>query len=221
MLCLGAGFGLLVVGNATDVWYEQANNCGRMPLDQVWWRIPLYLLCSVAVLGQYRFPIVRYWRALVTMLVGYEVQYQFFNVFANIHERDNLDTAISNVFGCAAAVVSACAVSYYCNQVRYYYDARILRPDSPDTKSCIGKFLYSILGCSVKIENMLGLGRKSDALRLDMEKKLSQARRELGDKNHPRQQILLEPKEENLIIETIIGTQDMNIWYVTTARKCI
>lgn len=41
-----------------------------------WWRIPLYLLCSATCLGQYRFPIVNYWRGLIVQLVAYEVQFQ-------------------------------------------------------------------------------------------------------------------------------------------------
>lgn len=39
VLCLGAAFGLLVVGNATEVWFAQANNCARFDLNEVWWRI--------------------------------------------------------------------------------------------------------------------------------------------------------------------------------------
>jgi hypothetical protein len=214
VLCLGAGFGMLVVGNATEVWYEQANNCGRINLEDEWWRIPLYLLCSVAVLGQYRMPINRYWRALVTMLVGYEVQYQCFNAFATFGGRDNLDTAISNVLGCASAVVSACMVSHFMNRIFYYKDARILRPDHPDNNTSKSKFIYALLSCGVRVEHMLGLARESDVRRLDMERKLQNDRRELRDASHPRQHINLDPAEENLIIETIVGTQDMNIWYV-------
>ena len=214
VLCLGASFGLLVVGNAQETWYDQSENCGRIDLSQQWWRVPLYLLCSVAVLGQYRFPIVRYWRALVTMLVGYEVQYQFFNIFANIHDRDNSDTAISNVFGCAAAVVSACAVQYYVGQVRYPYNARILNPESEASRTCFGNFMYNFFKCATTIENMVGLGRKSDYLRLDMEKKLNEAHKELKDPAHVRQEILLAPAETNLVLETIVGAQDMNIWSI-------
>jgi len=205
VLCLGAAFGLQVVGNAQEAWFEQADNCGRIDLDQQWWRIPLYLLCSVAVLGQYRFPIVRYWRALIVMLVGYEVQYQFFNYFVQLHERDNLDTATSNVFGSAGAVVSACAVSYYVNQLRYYFDGRILR-EQPDD-SCLGTFIYKFMACGVYLGHVTRLGRRSDRDKLDLEKKLSRARRE-------QQEIKLEPAEQNLILETIVGCQDMNIWSI-------
>ena len=212
VLCLGASFGLLVSGNAAETWYEQADNCGRIDLAGEWWRIPLYLLCSAAVLGQYRFPVVRYWRALATMLVGYEVQYQSFNLFASLYDRDNLDTAISNVFGCACAVISACAISYYVGQVRYPFNARILEPEAPRT-GC-GNMLYGFFACITTIENMVGLGRASDRDRLDMEKKLAEAQKELKDPTHSRQEILLAPNETNLLIETIVGSQDMNIWSI-------
>ena len=120
VLCLGASIGLLVVGDASRVWEEQEANCGRLDLGSEPWRIPLYLLCSVFVLGQYRFPVMRNWRALIVMLVGYEVQFQCFRAFAEQHGRDNLDTATSNIVGCAAAVVSACGLSWWINTCLLY-----------------------------------------------------------------------------------------------------
>ena len=213
VLCLGAGFGLLVAGNASEAWYEQQNNCQRINLDEEWWRIPLYILCSAAVLGQYRFPIVRYWRALIVMFVGYEVQYQFFNYFATLYDRDNLDTATSNVFGAAASVVSACFVSFWVRQLRLYYDARILLPQE-ENPSCFGNFIYNLMSCGVHVGDAIGLGRKSDKLRIAVEKKISEAKRELDDPSHARQEIVLEPHEENLIVETIVESQDLNIWSI-------
>jgi len=152
------------------------------------------------------------------MLVGYEVQYQFFHFFAGMHARDHTDTAISNVFGCAAAVVSACVVSYYIKQVHYYYDIRILEPDAdhPAKKSCIGNLIYNILAFAVRFENMIGLGRYSDRLRLDLESKLSSSAQSTNSTatNQQPEGIKLEPQEENLILETIVGSQDMNIWSI-------
>ena len=59
-----------------DMWYEQENQCGLTDLNAVWWRVPLYLLCSASVLGQYRFPVRHYWRSLLVQLAAYETQYQ-------------------------------------------------------------------------------------------------------------------------------------------------
>lgn len=200
------------MGNASDAWYEQGNNCERIDLADQWWRIPLYWLCSAAVLGQYRFPVLKWWRALIVMWIGYEVQYQSFDFFASLHDRDNIDTATSNVFGAGAAVVAACAISYYVNQLRYYSDARILQ-DEEDT-SILGKFIYHMMACGVRIGGLIGLGRQSDVQRLRMEQKLEQAKRELRDPTHERKEIRLETAEENVIIETIVGSQDMNIWSI-------
>ena len=62
--------------DSADVWRDQNDNCGTIELGNYWWRIPLYLACSVSVLGQYRFPIVNYWRGLAVQLAAYEVQFQ-------------------------------------------------------------------------------------------------------------------------------------------------
>jgi len=209
VLSLGASLGLLVVGDANKVWIEQAGNCNRIDFgDLYWWRVPLYLLCSVFVLGQYRFPIVKYWRALVTMYVGYEVQYRSFEYLATIHSRDMLDIAISNVLGCAAAVVSACILSYFLDQFQYLYDLFILNPDSPDTKKYRGTFVHALGTFLLKIEKILKIGRKADRARGKMEKKIKE------NWGKPKRDFRLEKDEQNLIIETIIGTQDMNIWCV-------
>ena len=203
----------MVVGNATDVWFEQQENCGTgsgIDLTVVWWRVPLYLLCSVAVLGQYRFPVARYWRALVTMLIGYEVQYRTQTFFNNIHDQDALDTALSNVLGCASAVVSACIVSYWLNQFQYFNDLRILNPDHPDTKNFMGKTIRRYKKFLVKLESLVGLSRSIDKDRLEMEKKLKKE----WKKDASQRDIVLKENEHNVLLDTIIGTQDMNIWCV-------
>ena len=135
------------------------------------------------------------------MLVGYEVQYRFFVMSANIYGIDNTDTATSNVVGCAAATVSACAISYYISEITYYYESYILQPDNRE--SCLGKFVFACVGSCLKVEYFLGLARSSVRRRLDTTKKLSSANQEIKDEHHPRREIELEPAEENLIIETI------------------
>ena len=77
VLCLGASFGLMMsLDNTRDMWLQQEQQCGLIDLDAMWWRVPLYLLCSASVLGQYRFPVRHYWRGLVVQLAAYEVQYE-------------------------------------------------------------------------------------------------------------------------------------------------
>lgn len=46
VLSLGAGIGLLLTASGKEEWIEQGNSCGTIDLDTMWWRIPLYLLCS-------------------------------------------------------------------------------------------------------------------------------------------------------------------------------
>ena len=89
---------MAVLDNVHDTWLAQAENCSRLDINNRYGRAvsptqgipqvsqphspsqlvahPLYLLCSATCLGQYRFPIVNYWRGLVVQLVAYEVQFQ-------------------------------------------------------------------------------------------------------------------------------------------------
>ena len=78
VLTLGSCIGLQIVlsKEVYEAWVAQDAHCGTIDLNNQWWRIPLYLLCSASALGQYRVPIVNYWRGLVVQLVGYEVQYR-------------------------------------------------------------------------------------------------------------------------------------------------
>ena len=201
---------MMVVGNTTEVWYEQQANCNAIDLPNVWWRIPLYLLCSVAVLGQYRFVITRYWIALVTMLVGYEVQYLTQDYFHTLQDKDTLDTAISNVFGCAAAVISACIMSYWLNKFQRLYDIHILNPDHPDAEKRLSKIIRQYMHLLTKFNSLLGLSRSNDKDRLEMEEKL---RRE-WKKDASQCDVRLKEKEHNILLDVIIGAQDINIWCV-------
>lgn len=214
VLNLGASIGLLVVGDASTVWYEQASNCQRIELNDQPWRIPLYLACSAAVLGQYRYPMVRYWRALVVMLVGYEVQFQMLNYFATLNSRDNLDTATSNVIGCAAAVVSACFMQDLVHQLRYHYDGRLLFRYEKSECPWYGKLIYHTMSLGVKFADAIGLGRKSDRLKEKLGRKLNQARKKVCDPAHNRKKVVLEPVEETLLIELLVDSQDLNIWSI-------
>ncbi|KAL9181334.1 hypothetical protein ACHAXT_010139 [Thalassiosira profunda] len=95
VLSLGAAIGLMMShgGGAREVWFESEEYCDKDFVKGQWWRIPLYLLCSIAVLGQYRLPIDRYIPALIIQLVAYEVQYSVDDAIAEDYTLDNLDTA--------------------------------------------------------------------------------------------------------------------------------
>ena len=213
VLTMGSCIGLQSVseGSAFDAWLESEKYCGKFDLGEKWWRIPLYLACSVSVLGQYRAPIVNYWRGLIVMLVGYEAQYQMFAYFAESHSRDFLDTAISNITGAMASVITACTVSYIVDQAGYYYSARLLQR-STKKFSRFGNMLYNCAALYIRFTNWLGIGRKTSLEFLRMERKLKRSTQELHDPNHPRTEIQLTPDEEAALREAIVDAECLNIW---------
>jgi len=211
VLSLGTTFGMrIVLDDSMSAWLDQKNNCGQIDLDDQWWRIPLYLACSASALGQYRLPIVHYWRGLIVQLAGYEVQYQAAKYFAK-SDISNLGVASSNVLGCMAAVLVAVLLSNIIDKISYYYNARLLQrnlePFSP-----FGEFMYNLSAWWVRVSNAIGLGRKTDLTFLDMEESLRTQSRELNDPNHPRQQITLKKEEEEILLEAIVGAEGLNIW---------
>lgn len=213
VLTLGATFGMkLVLNNPYDIWFESNDSCGKIELDDVWWRIPLYLACSASALGQYRFPVLHYWRGLLVQLAGYEVQYQTFKYWQKQHPADFLDTASSNVSGAVAAVVTASALAWIVDWLMSYYNARLLHRGGSQEFSKFGEVVYKFTSFCIRAGNFLRLGRESDKMFLDMQAKLKQNRQELNDPNHARSEIRLSPKEETAFVEAIVGAEDINIW---------
>lgn len=215
VLSLGASLGLLVAvqGNALDTWQESEGNCSSGFTDE-WWRIPVYLLCSVGVLGQYRIQFDRYWCALVVQFVAYEVQYKVFRSMDKSHDIDHLDTALSNIAGCATGVLCACALSSLSDIFRKFYSARLLNRDEPANTSCLSDTIYRFMRFTVKAYNCLGLNRKSEIEKLDLEMKIKDQHAELNNPSHPRERIDLEWRDEELFLETVVSSQDINIWSI-------
>ena len=214
VLSLGGSIGLKIAcTNAFQAWREQANNCNQIVLGDMWWRIPLYLACSASALAQYRFPVINYWRGLVVQLVGYEVQYQSFNYFSTSSSSDFLDTAYSNILGGAASVLAAAALAAIVDRLMFYYNARLLQRETEEF-SKLGEFIFSATAISIRLFDKIGIGRHSDVVFLDMEKKLREQRKELKDPSHARQNIVLTDDEEIILVEAIISAEDINIWSV-------
>lgn len=217
VLCLSASFGmLLTLPDPALVWVEQNEHCGSIDLDAMWWRIPLYLACSAAALGQYRFRVVEYWRGLCVQLVAYEVQYQVALWFTrrSASETDNVDTMASNIFGAAAAVVTACLLSALIDlTMKGYYAQLLQRGDHrEDTANPFDDGIYACLACKVRCFNKIRIGRRSELEKLDLERKLKKASDELKDPAHPRTEITLDPHEESLLLDTIVNAESLNIW---------
>ncbi|KAH8072471.1 hypothetical protein JL721_3749 [Aureococcus anophagefferens] len=216
VLCLGAGFGMMItLKDPSQKWVDQADYCGRLDLKHAWWRIPLYLLCSASALGQYRFPIVDYWRGLIVQLVAYEVQYQLLVFFEKRHDKDNLDYAASNVAGAMAAVVCACVMSFFVDHLlrRPYYN-RILQREGGTMSLTpkLEKAVYNVVTFAIKVGDCLGLGRKTEPVKRQLAKKLRQRQAFVLDPNRPETEVKLDDEEENILVETVIGAQDLSIW---------
>jgi hypothetical protein len=174
VLCLGAGFGMMMTlkGNTHEVWRDQNSNCNQIDLDAEWWRIPLYLLCSASVLGQYRFPIRYYWRALIVQLAAYEAQYQLLKFFQQLHTTDNLDYAASNTAGAVAGVLTAVLLSLLVGHLCHApFQRHILQTRSTPTRRR-HRYHYFCTKKLVRCVNCLGIGRKSDLEKLELEKKI-------------------------------------------------
>jgi len=157
-----------------------------------------------------------YWRNLVVQLVGYEAQYQMFLYLKDSHQKDFLDTAASNVVGAAASVVIASILTVAANEVNYYYNIRLLRTGptrrSDVAQSSFGNFMFKAVAVWVRIVNKIGIGKRSDRVALDMEKKLHQHAQELHDRNHSRSEIILTAEEEAVLIEAIVDSGDLSVW---------
>mmetsp|Transcript_26627 Transcript_26627/g.63859 ORF Transcript_26627/g.63859 Transcript_26627/m.63859 type:complete len:653 (+) Transcript_26627:35-1993(+) len=216
VLSLGASLGLMASsgGDAIVAWTRSEEHCDENFVKGMWYRVPLYLLCSVAVLGQYRLPISQYWRGLIVQFVAYEIQYQVMNEIKEVYNKDHLDTALSNIAGGAGGVISACALSWVINRCKHFYSARLLQEGPSANSSRVGNLIYLLMRCGVKTSSCLRIGRKSDVLKFDMEKKLRDQHEQLNDPGHPRDRIDLPKDAEDLFLETVVGAQSINIWAI-------
>ncbi len=145
------------------------------------------------------------------MLCAYEVQYRAQNYLAPNHPNDNLDTSTSNIVGAAAGVISACMLCSLVNCLRFYYKKKLL---AEGKTSKFGSGVFKFMECGTRIGSCLGIGRASDADKLKLKFQLKQQRRELLDPTNSRREIRLSESDENLIIETIVGNQDINVWSI-------
>lgn len=202
----------LTLDNSLGAWLDNDGNCGNIDLDDVWYRIPLYLLCSASALGQYRFPIVHYPRGLAIQLVGYEVQYQLFKVLEGLHPNDFLDTATANTGGAMAAVLAATMMSYVVDKLSKQYNDRLLQRKGVEESTPFGEFMYNLSAAYVKGSNYVGLGRKTDLNFLQMQPKLRAQVQELRDPTHSRSEIVLDPTEERILLEAVVSAENLNIW---------
>ena len=219
VLSLGAGLGLMIAtaSDANDSWFEfQEQNCSVYGnLSEVWWRIPLYLLCTASVLGHCRLPLGQYWNGLIVALCAYEAQYQTLVHFEKYHERDNLDSSTSNVFGAATGVVVACSVSFVINRLQKFYNSRLLDTRSGnEQRSKIGNIMFCLMSSIIRVASHLHIGRESENQIAALEQKLDRQISEVKNSLHTRVEIELTKDEEKLMFEAMVESQDLNVWSI-------
>mmetsp|Transcript_46873 Transcript_46873/g.141996 ORF Transcript_46873/g.141996 Transcript_46873/m.141996 type:complete len:350 (-) Transcript_46873:113-1162(-) len=217
VLSLSASFGmLLILPRPAEVWRDQDKNCDSDYIKDQWWRILLYLACSASALGQYRFRLVEYWRGLAVQLVAYEVQFQVtqYFVFRSQSAQDNTDTMAANIFGAASAVVVACFLAYIVDFTqRTYYSQLLQRAEHrEDTPSPVDDLMYDFVAGTVRFFRLIRIGRRSELDKLVLEQKLKKQTDELRDPSHLRDEVKLDRKEEDLLLDTLVNAESINVW---------
>lgn len=115
-----------------------------------------------------------------------------------------MDTAASNMAGAACGVFAAALISWVVNVSGDFFRARLLQKDASGNTR-LGDFYFRLLSFLQKTVFYCGIGRPSDIMKFDVEEKLKVLRTELKDPHHPRDQIEIPPKEEDAILDAIIG----------------
>jgi hypothetical protein len=152
----------------------------------------------------------------VVQLAAYEAQYQCFAFFEARHDRDNMDTALSNVVGAMSATITACLLSVFLGLLRKPYYTRLLH--RAETFTPVENCLYSCMASGIKVADCLRLGRKSESVKLKLEKKAGEhisSSIEAGDAHSIEDDSLqLDKDEENVLVEAIIGSQGASLIYI-------
>ena len=143
-----------------------------------------------------KFPMVNYWRGLVVQLVAYEVQYQVLALYRGQHERDNMDTATSNLMGVIAAVFAAKILAQADVYLKYGEDAK---------KSKCRDCAHGVMAGYVNMCVGIGLGRKSERTKLRLREKVQKH-------HHSQDLIQVEANEEGAALEIIVDAQKLEVW---------
>ena len=214
VLSLGACLGLMITTStdAYDTWIESSEHCNTLNFREQWYRIPLYLLCCMSVLGKHKMPLSQYIRALFVQYCAYESQFQVKTFYNARHLNDNLDVSLSNIVGAAVAVISACLVSAFVNRLKYLHYVSLLN----DNHAKCGTFADSLREKYIRIAASLGVANKTNVDRLLLEKRVKKEIAEKKDPNHSRQDVTFKVEEETLMVENLITSQDLNLWAFLT-----
>ncbi len=212
-LSSAAGLTLVLGGEVYDVWVDQLapdnTDCdmlglgGKLPWDP-WWRIPLYILCSISVLGQYRFILMNLWAGLIVQVAAYVAQESIKVNWSENHEFDGMNRIFGDVGGATASVVTACIISISVDYIRGKSRIVVSSEASAFQKSlyCVYKSLTTIGDC---FGFGRGLTRRTAEARVALEK-------EVKATNKPESEIVLSPEYESTLIEDAVEAQEYNLW---------
>jgi len=221
VLSIGSAIGLILVlhGHSNydyslEDWNMQFDDqlgvCNTIDLDDMWWRLPLYILCSISVLGQYRFIFINYWMALLVQVAGYEAQYKVSQYFNEDHKYDGMDRIFGDMAGAIASVVAASIFCFIYDYIGHFSNYTVLSKASKEDKiSAFGHFMRRIYECFVSVNARLGLGRRLWYRTRAVKEKLEELSTTQGI---PKHEVKLSVEEESTLVEAAIEAQDSNVW---------
>lgn len=205
-----AGLGLVLKGDVFNSWTLQHNVCGTaLDIDNQWWRSLFYVLCSVSVLGQYRFIVMNYWAGLLVQVAAYETQYWVLKHSTDDHQFDGMDTVYSNVMGAAAAVATASLISFVVdfvkikNRINFMHGVTECKEPSFCGKLFQNSYRF-LVGCGDFLHLGRGLNQRIAKVNKRLEKELKEGT--------PIEQIHLSETEEATLVEAAVEAQELNVW---------
>eukprot|EP00531_Pseudo-nitzschia_arenysensis_P000215 CAMPEP_0116124638 /NCGR_PEP_ID=MMETSP0329-20121206/5383_1 /TAXON_ID=697910 /ORGANISM="Pseudo-nitzschia arenysensis, Strain B593" /LENGTH=687 /DNA_ID=CAMNT_0003618623 /DNA_START=61 /DNA_END=2124 /DNA_ORIENTATION=+ len=212
-LASAAGLTIVLKGEVYDIWTEQlqpdSTVCdqlglgGNYPWDP-WWRILLYILCSISVLGQYRFILLNIWAGLIVQVAAYVAQEYIKVHLAESHEYDGMNRVYGDVGGAMASVVTAFIISYAVDYVRLQSRAGVSSEASKHSKS-----IYWMYKGLTGMADCIGIGRGLTRRTAEAREALNKQAKE-SDK--PESEIVLSPEHESTLIEDAVEAQEYNLW---------
>lgn len=213
VLSIGSAIGLTLVlrGEAYTSWRtsNESDACHSY-LDDGWSKYILYLLCSVSVLGQYRFTLLDYWAGLIVQLVAYLAQQRVQKMCNYTFALDGMDGVFANIAGAAATVASACLLASVVDSLRYESKIDCIDGNKEGYKlSTCEKLTKNTYKVIVRVGNCLGLGR---GLNRRSSKVLAKLEEQSKVQGKSRAEIKLNVDEESTLVEATIETQEFNIW---------
>mmetsp|Transcript_29264 Transcript_29264/g.79178 ORF Transcript_29264/g.79178 Transcript_29264/m.79178 type:complete len:690 (+) Transcript_29264:138-2207(+) len=216
VLSVGSAVGLTLViqGDVHNVWTNQfepeSGICNTLDLGSRWWRLPLYILCSVSVLGQYRFTVINYWAGLIVQVAAHEAQYQVFLAYDNQHKDDGMDTVFADLSGAVACVLASSLVCLATDYLKRYSKQDVFEEVPACGKLSTGEMLTrKLYNYCVSLSSFFGLGRGLSRRTVEVLNKLE--KQALAERK-PKSEVRLPDEDEATLVEAAVEAQETNVW---------